>query len=64
MRLSPRKNPHEEKLHNVRVKEEELRPLVALGPRVGLHRTAGATRGFGKENVFQGSHLASSQHGI
>lgn len=38
---SASKNPHEEELHNVGVEKEELRPLIALRTRVGLHRAAG-----------------------
>lgn len=55
--LCPSQDPHEEELYNVRVEEEELRSLVTLRSRVGLHGAACVVVCFGEEDVFQGSHL-------
>ena len=46
-------NPHEEELHNVRIEEEELRSLIALGSRVGLHSGAGVVGGLREKHVFE-----------
>ena len=55
-RSLPSQNPHKDKLHNVRVDEQELRPTVALRTCHGMHG-AGAHGGVagrvGEQDVFQ-----------
>lgn len=53
------KDPHEDKLYNVRVEEQELGSLVALGSRVRLHGASGVSRSLREQNVFERSHLES-----
>lgn len=46
--------PHEGELHNVRVEEKELSPLIPLRPAVtGLHRTSTVGGALREENILQ-----------
>lgn len=57
--ILPAEHPHENKLHHVAVKEEELRPPVALRAVHGLHAARrGGRGGVREEDVFEGTELA------
>ena len=58
-RILPAEHPHEDELHHVTVKEEELCPPVSLRAVDRLHATCwGGRGGVWKKDVFEGSELA------
>ena len=61
--ILPAKNPHEDKLHNVRVEKKELSTAIALRARDSQHSATCGCRGgrVGKENVFQGTKLSEKK---
>lgn len=54
----PAKHPHEDKLHHVAVKEEELCSAVSLRAVDRLHAACRRGRGVGEQDVFEGTELA------
>ena len=58
-RILPTEHPHEDELHHVTVKEEELCPPVSLRAVDRLHAACrGGRGGVWKKDVFEGSELA------
>ena len=58
-RILPAEHPHEDELHHVTVKEEELCPPVSLRAVDRLHAACRGGRGrVWKKDVFEGTELA------